>query len=218
METGSNVIYFGAGNESPVIGHNKEPGERGAELPKEPGERGAELYLRVANGDRDALADLIELYRASLILFIYGIVRDEYDAEELAIDAFTQLIKNRSRFHGDSSFKTYLFSIGRNLALRYLKKRRIHFPLDEIEETPGEETPEAEYLLDESKQRLYAIIRGLKTEHREVLHLMYFEGMGYSDSARILKKSERQIEGLLYRAKKSLKTKLESEGLIYEDF
>ena len=218
MRTESNIIYFEAEDDAPDIGQDKGRGKGGTEQSKERDRLGAELYSRIATGDRNALAGLIELYRASLILFIYGIVKDEYDAEELTIDAFAQLIKNRSRFQGESSFKTYLFAIGRNLALRHLKKRRIHYSLDEVGETPGEGTPEAEYLLDEGKQRLYAIMRELKAEHREVLHLVYFEGMSYSDSARVLKKGKRQIEGLLYRAKKSLKTRLETEGLIYEDF
>ena len=179
---------------------------------------GEELYRRVVEGDRDALAGLIELYRASLTLFINGFVNDARDAEELAIDVFVALIKNQSRFQGESSFKTYLFSIGRNLALRHLKKSRKSFPMEEIGETAGGRTPEVELLLEESKRQLYAIIQGLKADYREVVHLIYFEGMSYSESARILKKSERQIEGLLYRAKKTLKTRLESEGLKYEDF
>ena len=179
---------------------------------------GEELYRRVVDGDRDALAGLIELYQVSLTLFINGFVNDACDAEELAIDAFVELIKNRSRFRGESSFKTYLFSIGRNLALRRLKKSGKNSLPDENGESADKRTPEAELLLEESKRQLYTIIKGMKAEHREVLHLIYFEGMSYSDSARIMKKNERQIEGLLYRARKIARTKLESEGVVYDDF
>ena len=185
---------------------------------KRNGAGGEDLYSRVVEGDRDALAGLIELYGASLSLFINGFVNDIRDVEEITIDTFVELIKNRSRFQGESSFKTYLFSIGRNLALRYRKNNGKRLPADGIGEAADDKTPEAEYLLEEGKQRLYRIIRGMKTDHREVLHLIYFEGMSYAESARILKKSERQIEGLLYRAKKTLKSRLESEGLTHEDF
>ena len=55
-------------------------------------------------------------------------------------------------------------------------------------------------------------------EYRNVLWLVYFEKFSNKETAIVLKKSERQIKNLLYRAKKSLKSKLEKEGFEYEEF
>lgn len=57
----------------------------------------------------------------------------------------------------------------------------------------------------------------INPEYREVLHLLYFEDMSYDEAAAVLKKNNKQIKNLVYRAKKSLKIALEKEGFNYED-
>lgn len=49
-----------------------------------------------------------------------------------------------------------------------------------------------------------------------MLYLTYFEDFDNSETAEIMKKSKRQIENLLYRAKGALKSELEKEGFEYE--
>ena len=53
--------------------------------------------------------------------------------------------------------------------------------------------------------------------YKNILWLVFFEGFSNREAAIILKKSERQIKNLLYRAKQSLKQKLEKEGFVYEE-
>lgn len=57
----------------------------------------------------------------------------------------------------------------------------------------------------------------LAPQYREVLELTYFEGFTPAECAVILKKSGKQVYNLLARAKTSLKTLLEKEGLDHED-
>jgi len=54
-----------------------------------------------------------------------------YDAEELMIDVFTRLVRSKEPLQGKASLKTYLFVIGKNLALRHLLVLRpvLHFGL-----------------------------------------------------------------------------------------
>ena len=56
----------------------------------------------------------------------------------------------------------------------------------------------------------------LKPEYREVLHLLFFEGMKNAEAAKIMKKNTRQIENLAYRAKRSLRSRLEKEDFDVE--
>ena len=55
-------------------------------------------------------------------------------------------------------------------------------------------------------------MRRLKPEYQQVLWLVYFEELSNKDAARIMKKSVRSVESLLYRARKSLRSQLEMEG------
>lgn len=75
---------------------------------------------------------------------------------------------------------------------------------------------ETSYLKKEQKIILHKAMRKLKPEYQQVLWLIYFEELSNKDAARIMKKSVRSIESLLYRARKSLKSQLEMEGFDYE--
>ena len=91
------------------------------------------LYIRfLEKRDSDDLRVLLERYNESLTLFLYGFVKDMDDAEELMLDAFAVAASGTSRFSMKSSFKTWLFAIGRNLAMKHLRKNRIEaVPLNE---------------------------------------------------------------------------------------
>ena len=70
--------------------------------------------------------------KLSLMLYINSQVKDMSLAEELTLDTFTKLTVKRPRFRGEGSFKTWLYTIGRNLAIDTLRKRKNYVPLDEV--------------------------------------------------------------------------------------
>ena len=57
----------------------------------------------------------------------------------------------------------------------------------------------------------------LKPEYRQVLWLVYFEGFTHREIARVTGKTTHNIEGLVGRARRALKTALQKEGFIYEE-
>ena len=58
----------------------------------------------------------------------------------------------------------------------------------------------------------------IPVDYRQVLWLAFFEGFTNKEISVVMKKNERQIRNLLYRAKQSLKSELEKEGFVYEEF
>ena len=60
-------------------------------------------------------------------------------------------------------------------------------------------------------------LKRLKSEYETTLYLVYFEGFTNKEAAKILKKSDKDIRNILYRAKKALKKELLKEGFSYED-
>jgi len=181
---------------------------------------GEELYRRFRSGDEDAFDELVGLYRESLTLYINSFVKDIYEAEELMIDVFARLDEERG-YQGKSSLKTYLFAIARNLALRHVKKRgrKEHVPIEELinELSGGDSSPETDYLRGERGEQLRGAIQKLKPEYGEVLRLLYFESMSYTEAAGAMHKTVKQIDNLTYNAKVSLKAMLEGEGFRYEE-
>ena len=180
---------------------------------------GEELYERFLDGDKDAFDGLVSLYQNELAAFINSFVHDYHEAKHLMIETFAQLIISGGKFAGKSSLKTYIFTIGKNLALRYRKMRASEQHIS-YEDAIGslvddEDTPEHFMELEENKQYLHDAINDLKEEYREVLELLYFEDMSYLEAARVMDKTEKQISNLAYRAKAALKKKLENVGFTY---
>ena len=172
-----------------------------------------ELYSRyMRDGCEDALRTLLERHREGLTLFIYAIVGDMDDAEDLMLDAFAAAAAGTSRFLGRSSFKTWLFSIGRNLAAGHMRKRKgLHLPLDE-ELAGSSAVPELEILKSEETRQLQQALSSLKPEYRQALTLIYFEDMSYEEAGRVMKQNRRQMYHLIERGKTSLRETLERMG------
>ena len=96
-----------------------------------------QIYSRyLAHRSEGDFRILLERHRESLTLFLYSFVRNMEDAEELSLDAYAEAAAG-ANYAGKSTFKTWLFSIGKNLALMHLRKRRYtaEEPLEQAEET-----------------------------------------------------------------------------------
>ena len=174
-----------------------------------------QLYERFLNaGDEDAFRVLLERHREGLTLFLRSFVPTLEDAEDLMIDAFAVAASGTASFSGASSFRTWLFAIGRNLARTHLRRHRSAAPIEAAE--PGGEPPELELLRSERSRRLYEAMEGLNPEYRQVLYLLYFEQMSQDEAARVMRKTKKQIYHLTSRSREALRTALERTGFEYE--
>lgn len=181
---------------------------------------GSNGYARYLDGDASGLDDIVREYNDSLIFFINGYVHDLMTAEDLAADTFCKLLVKRKRFdeNGNAAFKTWLYTVARNTALDWLRKasRRKSVSLTEI--SGYDETSFDDAILDsEQKKVLHEAINSLCGDYREVLHLLYFEELSYKQTAAVMRKNEKQVKNLAYRAKQALKGALEKENFTYEN-
>ncbi len=184
-------------------------------------DNGASSYRRFRdNGDESGLAEIIREYRDGLIFYLNGFVNNVHVAEELAEDTFVLLGTKKPKNKGNASFKTWLYTIGRNIALNYLKRKRkfIETSIDEHPNlTSDQENLEISFIKEERKIILHRALSKLTPRYHQVLWLIYFEDFSTKQVALIMKKSVHSIETLVYRARKSLKSQLEKEGFIYEE-
>ena len=182
-------------------------------------DNGASSYRRFRDtGDENALVEIIRDYKDGLILYLSSIVGDINTAEALAEDTFVLLGTKKPKDKGGSSFKTWLYTIGRNIAIDYLRrqKRRREIPLDDAAKLSDTEL-ERSFIREERKIILHSAMNRLKPEYRQVIWLIYFEGMTNKEAAAVMKKSVHNIDVLVSRARKSLKIHLETEGFDHED-
>jgi RNA polymerase sigma-70 factor (ECF subfamily) len=183
-------------------------------------DNGASSYRRFCeNGDRSGLADIIRDYKDGLILYLSSIVGDIHTAEDLAEDTFVLLGTKKPKDKGKSSFRTWLYTIGRNIALDYLRKvsRRQEVTVDELPEVRDDgEDIELSYIKEERRLTVHRAMEKLKPEYRQVLWLVYFEEFSNKEAAKVMGISVHNAETLVYRARKALRSQLEKEGFDYE--
>ena len=157
---------------------------------------------------------LLERHRESLILFLHGFVHNMEDAEELMLDAFAEVAAGAG-FLGKSSFRTWLFAIGKKKALMLLRKHRAKYREQDFQLANQDDPPELEILKAERNLQIYQALERLKDEYRQVLILLYFEEMSHEEAARVMGKNRKQIYNLAERGRKALKGELERMG--FED-
>ncbi len=183
-------------------------------------DNGASSYRRFLDGEDNGLTEIVRDYKDGLILYLNGFVGNIFIAEELMEETFFKIITKKPRFNPEHSFKTWLYTIGRNVAIDYLRhnSKISDVPLEDAENYLKEEYDlEKLYIIEEQKIQLHKAIKELNPEYRQVLWLIYFEGFSNAETSVVMRKNSRQIVNLVYRAKEALKSQLEKEGFVYEE-
>ena len=183
-------------------------------------DNGASSYRRFLDGDDKGIAEIVGDYKDGLILYLNSYVNNIFIAEELTEDTFFRLITKKPRYSGKSTFKSWLYAIGRNVAIDFIRhhSKMLNTPIEDLENYLSEEKSlEQSYIKEERKVIVHKALSELTTDYRTVLWLVYFERFSNKEAAIVLNKSDRQIKNLLYRAKQSLKSILKKEGFVYEE-
>lgn len=176
------------------------------------------LFRQYLDGDENGFTELIKLLREPLIFFVMRFVNSSSLAEEIAEDAFVELLIHKERFNFSSSVKTYLFTIARNKAINYIRRNSRLTDDESLETAEADiESLEERVIKSDEAKALYKVLDRLNDDYRNALWLVYVEDMSYIEAGRVLGKNAKQIENLVYRAKAAARKELEKEGIVRED-
>lgn len=81
-----------------------------------------EVLQSAMGGDINAFQTLFSEFQNQLKSFLYRLLTDKNDVEDLTHDTFIKAFSKISTFNGDSSLKTWVFKIATNLAYDHLRK------------------------------------------------------------------------------------------------
>ncbi len=183
-------------------------------------DNGASSYRRFLDGDDQGLGEIVRDYKDGLMLYLNGYVNNISVAEELMEETFFKIITKRPRFSAKHRFKTWLYTIGRNVAIDYLRHQSIidQISMEDAQNLIKDECDlERAYLAEERKIAVHKALKKLHPEYRQVLWLIYFDGFSSGEAGLVMKKSPRQMKNLMYRAKSAVKSELDKEGFVYEE-
>ena len=181
----------------------------------------AELVNQCRDGDTAAFERLVTKYRRRAYAIVHAMVQNEQDARDLAQEGFVRAWGAIHQFKGRSSFYTWLYRIMRNVAVDYLRKKRICADGESYELiTAADIIPEAqtapsasplpanELQRKETQQQINDAIAQLPPAHRTVIVMKEFECLQYNEIAEILQCSIGTVMSRIYYARKKLQVLL----------
>lgn len=170
------------------------------------------MVQRVAQGDRQALAELYARYQRPLFQYLLQLTPDYGLAEEMLQDTLVAVWKSAHSFEGRSSVLTWLIGIARRQAHNTLRRHKLPFvDGSELLGLPASDPEPEEFTLASiERDELVAAFRQLAPMHREILALTFVQELSYQETAQVLGVPLGTVKSRLSNAKKSLRTLLES--------
>lgn len=171
-----------------------------------------ELLERWRAGDRAAGNHLFERHFTSLYRFFQNKSRE--DADELVQSTLVACLNAKEQFRGDSSFRTYLFSIARNKLYRHLRDRNRGVEVDVSITSVADVITTLRTMIarDQAHRALLDALRKLPVEQQTLLELYYWEELDTNELASIFEVRVGTIIQWLFRARGKLRDLLRSDA------
>lgn len=166
-------------------------------------------------------------YHRDVFQFLFYMVKNREQAEDLVQEVYIRVLKSYQRFEGKSSEKTWLFSIARNVAIDYFRKQKgwkqrllEKFDLTTQQLKDPGPLPEEFATQKEEIQQMYHCLDLCTVDQRMVLIMRYIHGLSIAETAEALKWTESKVKTTQHRALKALKNHMENlvekEELVHE--
>ncbi len=177
----------------------------------------ADLVQAAQGGDREALAQLYERYFDAVYDFAVRLVRDREEAADIAQESFLKAMHALGGLRQGASFRSWLFSIARNVALNRLERRGRTRPLaaarDDGEEVAFDVVDPSRFASPEEAAEAAAVARlvweaaaGLDPRQLSLLDLHLRKGLDAEEIAAVLGITRNNAYVLLHRLKKAVES------------
>jgi RNA polymerase sigma-70 factor (ECF subfamily) len=139
-----------------------------------------DLISKYLAGDEKSLEILIEQYLKPIYSFVYRYTGSASNAEDITQDVFVRVWKNLKKFDQNKKFKTWIFSIAKNAAIDWLRKKKtISLSDDDMEKIPDS----APFVPELS---LAPILEKIPSEYRMIFFLRYNDHFTFKEIAESL--------------------------------
>jgi len=177
------------------------------------------LVAGFVGGDVAAFEQLLRRHNRPVFNFVYRMVGNPTDAEDVAQDIFVQVYRALPKARTDLPFRPWLYVVARNKCLDFLKRKR---PLlfsdtanpDDDGDDPAARVPDTDPLPEELVERadlqrvLHEAIAALPPKYREVVALRYSAELGFAEIGAALGLPENTVKTHFHRAKALLRASL----------
>ena len=179
-----------------------------------------ELMLCYRGGDEAAFEMLYHRYEKPILNFLYRVVMNAVDAENLCQETFFRIVRAKKKYEASAKFKTWLFQIALNLCRdrRRRMKHRSHLSLNaqassqncgdvELQELISDPSSDCEKQME--TEELEALVQGaitcLSEEEHFIVVLKEYQGIKFSEISNIMNCPIGTVKSLNHRAHKKLR-------------
>ncbi|MFV0442395.1 MAG: RNA polymerase sigma factor [Planctomycetaceae bacterium] len=179
------------------------------EVTGEPSVSDARLVDQVRRGESNAFGELVTRYERRLIGVIRRFVTNQEQAEDLAQETFLKAFRRLDQFDPSRRFGPWLFQIGVNLSLDWLRRRKRRGWMRLFTDRSSERLPDPATAdprtQEDLQQEVRHLLERIPEKYRTVLVLRDLENFSTSDIAAILNRKETTIRWRLAEARNRFK-------------
>jgi len=170
------------------------------------------LVKRFTQGDMQAFDEIYSLFNYKLQKFIFSLVKNQTDTEDLVHEVFVKVWENRGKLKVHSAFNSYLFTIAYNTTISFIRERvkdtryieyvkSVQVEADDIDLVENLDT-------DEMNEALNRLIEKMPERQRQVFKMKHFQNCSYKEIAQALNISVNTVENHIVKAHRFLKDNL----------
>lgn len=174
-----------------------------------------ELVRRVQSGNKAAFDLLVLKYQSKIIALVMRFVKDQYEAEDVAQEAFIKAYKGLATFRGDSAFYTWLYRISVNTAKKHLISKSRKVVSDGVDAQDAEQfegadklkdfdSPEKNALSDELRETVVKSMDKLPDDLREAIILRELDGLSYEEISEVMECPIGTVRSRIFRAREAI--------------
>jgi RNA polymerase sigma-70 factor, ECF subfamily len=172
-------------------------------------------------GNDAAFSELVKKYLKPVYNFLYQLTSDYSSLDDLTQETFVKAWKNIKKFDPERNFKTWIFTIAKNTAYDYFKKKKtIPFSnfVDEEGNSKLENISDNEILPLEILERADAAkeietgLAKISSQYRLILTMCYKDDLALQEIAEVLNISYNTVKSQHQRALVAIKKQLDGDA------
>ncbi len=163
------------------------------------------------NGDPAGFDELLRRYKRPLFGYVYKMLGDKGEAEDVFQETFIRIIRNASKYDPEKRFSSWLFSIAHNLSIDSLRTRKTRpLPFADPPEIGASAAydPELSAMNSQTGRVIQAAIAGLPEQQRQVFIMREYSGMSFKEIAEATESPLNTVLGRMHLAVKKLRSSL----------
>ncbi len=159
-------------------------------------------------GDSSAIERFVQTYQQDVYRLAFSILDESGEADDATQESLLAALRGLASYHGESSLKTWLFSITVNICRTRLQRqkriwrlRRILGGMVRVQSVPS---VEENVIAHESEEALWRAIHNMDERHRIPVVLRYYHDLSVAEIASILAIPEGTVHSRLNTARRQL--------------